>query len=81
MFEIEFTPEAIEDLRALRKHERNRIIEGIERQLPHEPDLETRNRKKLRPNQVSEWELRIDRFRVFYDIDEQSRIVKVEAVG
>ncbi|MEK6408616.1 MAG: hypothetical protein AABN34_16940 [Acidobacteriota bacterium] len=53
----------------------------MERQLPHEPDLETRNRKKLRPNQVSEWELRIDRFRVFYDIDEQSRIVKVEAVG
>jgi len=81
MFRIEFIPEAIEDLRSLRKHERRRIIQDIEKQLQHQPVQETRNRKKLRPNQLAEWELRIDKFRVFYDVDEAEQLVKIEAVG
>src|SRR5438270_9082251 len=81
MFEIRFTPEAIEDIGSFRKHERKRIIEEIAIQLQHQPAQETRNRKKLRPNQLAEWELRIDRFRVFYDVDEQGLAVKIEAVG
>lgn len=79
MFKIEFTTEAIEDIRMFRKHERKRIIEGIEDQLKYQPVQETRNRKKLRPNQIAEWELRIDKFRIFYDVDEGS--VRIEAVG
>ena len=81
MFEIRFTPEAIEDIRSFRKRERKRIIEEIETQLKHQPNQETKNRKKLRPNQLAEWELRIDKFRVFYDVDEQEQAVKIEAVG
>jgi len=81
MFEIKFIPEAIEDIRSLRKHERKRIIEEIEAQLKHQPTQETKNRKKLRPNQLAEWELRIGKFQVFYDVDEQKRAVKIEAVG
>jgi mRNA-degrading endonuclease RelE of RelBE toxin-antitoxin system len=42
---------------------------------------DTRNRKKLRPNDVSEYELRISKFRVFYDVDEEAKTVKIEAVG
>jgi mRNA-degrading endonuclease RelE of RelBE toxin-antitoxin system len=30
---------------------------------------------------VSEWELRIDKFRVFYDVNQEKKSVKVEAVG
>ena len=30
---------------------------------------------------TAEWELRIDTFRVFYDLDEESLEVKIEAVG
>ena len=68
MFRIEFTPEAIEDMRLFRKTDRKRIIDEIEKQLKHQPMEETRNRKRLRPNELAEWELRIDKFRVFYDI-------------
>ncbi len=80
-FDIVFTPEALEDLRLFKKGERTRIIEAIEEQLSHEPHNETRNRKRLRPNQTAEWALRVDRFRVFYDIEEAAHLVKVEAVG
>ena len=80
-FDIVFTPEALEDLRLFRKGERTRIIEAIEEQLTHEPNHETRSRKRLRPNQTAEWALRVDRFRVFYDIEEAKHLVKVEAVG
>jgi mRNA-degrading endonuclease RelE of RelBE toxin-antitoxin system len=80
-FDIVFTPEALEDIQLFRKGDRTRIIKAIEDQLSHEPASETRNRKRLRPNQTAEWELRVDRFRVFYDIKELAHLVKVEAVG
>ena len=81
MFKIEFTPEALEDIRHFRKRDQKRIIEWVENQLIHQPTQETRNRKKLRPNRVAEWELRVDKFRIFYDLDEAGRVVKIEAVG
>ena len=80
-FEIEFTPEALEDVVFFKKHERRRIIEGIESQLERQPAVETRNRKRLRPNQLAEWELRIDKFRVFYDVDTREGHVRVVSVG
>jgi len=81
MFQIEFTPEAIEDVEQLRAFDRRQIIATIEEQLTHQPIAITRNRKKLRPNQLAEWELRIVPFRVFYDIDANNSIVKIVAVG
>ena len=80
-FEITFTPEAVEDMRSFKRHERGQIIEGIETQLEYQPSEETRNRKRLRPNQLAEWELRIDKFRVFYDVDTHERRVKIISVG
>ncbi len=81
MLEIKFTLEAVEDLRLFPKRDRRWIIAEIEKQLSHQPTVETRNRKRLRPNKLAEWELRIDRFRVFYDINEEDRFIKIEAVG
>ena len=43
--------------------------------------METRNRKRLRPNATAEWELRIARFRVFCDVDEVVFIVAIEAIA
>ena len=74
-FQIEFTPEAVDDLRLFRKAQKKRIIEEIEVQLVHEPMRETSNRKRLRPNRIAEWELRIDDFRVFYDVDSETKRV------
>jgi len=81
MFEIEFTPEAEQDLKWFRKNEQNVILDGIGAQLRYEPIVETRNRKQLRPNQTAEWELRVGKFRVFYDVDDQMHIVSIEAIG
>jgi len=81
MYEIRYTPEALEDLKSLKKFEQKEVLEGVETQLKHEPTVETRNRKRLRPNDVAEWELRIGKFRVFYDVDKQVKIVKAEAIG
>jgi mRNA-degrading endonuclease RelE of RelBE toxin-antitoxin system len=81
MFEIVLTSEAIDDMRSLRKFERQHIFDEIEEQLQHQPIAETRNRKRLHPNNLAEWELRIGKFRVFYDVDEIELRVKIEAVG
>jgi len=81
MYEIEYTLEARQDLNMFRKFEQKYILDKIDAQLRYEPNVETRNRKQLRPNAVAEWELRLDRFRVFYDVRETVKIVKVEAIG
>jgi hypothetical protein len=62
------------------------IRTGIETQLLHEPDVETRNRKPLkRPIAFgADWELRLgpdNRFRVFYQVSAEGREVRVLAVG
>ena len=81
MFQITLTPEAIADLNVLRRYDRQQVVAAIEAQLPHEPTRETRQRKRLRPNQLGEWELRSGAFRVFYDVDEADAVVKIVAIG
>lgn len=81
MYEIEFTPVAREDLRYLKKYEQNIIIDAIETQLPYEPTIETNNRFRRDPPDIAEWELRVGVFRVFYNVEEQVRIVRIERIG
>jgi len=81
MFRIAFTPSALDDIQWYRKHEQKIIFDKIEEQLTHQPNVETRNRKQLRPNQVAEWELRICKYRVFYDVDTERDAVEVKMVG
>lgn len=64
-----------------KKHESPSIFSAIKRQLPFQPTQETRNRKKLRENALADWELRIQHFRVFYDVDLDDKIVRIVAVG
>ena len=81
MYDIEFTLEALEDLKSFRKFEQQKIIAGIDSQLKYEPGEETRNRFRMRPNDVAEWELRIGRYRVFYDQEDTVQIVSIEVIG
>ena len=81
MFRIVFTPEAINDLRQFRKYDQQHIVTAIETQLLHQPAHETRHRKRLRSNTLAEWELRVQTFRVFYDVDVTHSVVKIAAVG
>lgn len=81
MFAIHFTESALEDIAGLRGRDRQIVFDGIQQQLPHEPVLETRNRKKLRPNRTAAWEVRIEEFRVFYDVDVDQETVEVKLIG
>lgn len=80
-YEIEFTREANEDLTLFRKFEEKQILDETERQLKYEPAVATRNRKQMDPNDVAGWELRIDKFPVFYNVDQETHTVSIEAVG
>lgn len=81
MYAIEFTPEANEDLSRFRRFEQKLILDEIENQLQFEQNVETRNRKAMRPNPVAGWELRIGKFRVFYNVEQSPAVVSIEAIG
>ena len=81
-FEIEFAESVTEHLRALTRAKRVRVLDAVARQLGHEPLVETRNRKPLRPNPVAPWELRVGPLRVFYEVASgRPDVVHVVAVG
>jgi mRNA-degrading endonuclease RelE of RelBE toxin-antitoxin system len=82
-FEIDFTRTAADHVRAYRKFEQQIILGAVEEQLRHEPTTETRNRKRLGENEFADWELRVQNFRVFYEVtaDEERQVVKIKAVG
>ena len=79
-YEIRFALSAKQHLRAFPVGKRAMIVSGVEIQLAHEPMVETRNRKRLRPNPIAPWELRLRDVRVFYDVDEPG-VVTVLAIG
>src|SRR3974377_2403185 len=78
-YQLGFSDEGKEDLDFFPARERRIIVAHVKKQLGSEPLKETRNRKRLRDNLLAPWELRIGRFRVFYQVKEQ--IVTVVAVG
>jgi mRNA-degrading endonuclease RelE of RelBE toxin-antitoxin system len=81
-FEIEYSPAAEEHLRVLTARERSIVLDEVDMHLTHEPDVETRNRKPMRPNPVAPWELRIGALRVYYDIEhDPAKRVLIRAVG
>jgi len=62
------------------------VHEKISEQLRFEPGVATTNRKPLRQPApfAATWEIRFgpeNRYRVLYDIDEQSRTVQILAIG
>ena len=79
-YEIQFVASAKRQLRALTVPEQTGIVAAIEEQLSHEPLVETRNRKRLRPNPIAPLELRIGRARVFYDVEESAKVT-ILAIG
>ena len=80
-FELQFSRNAIDDLNVFKKFEQKLILDAIPEQLASEPLTETRNRKPLRANELAQWELRVDRFRVFYDVDADGQVVSIKAIG
>ena len=81
-FVIEYSPDSEGHLRALTASQRGIVLDTVDEQLAYQPDVETKNRKPMRPNPVAPWELRIGDLRVYYDIVyEPDQRVLVRAVG
>jgi mRNA-degrading endonuclease RelE of RelBE toxin-antitoxin system len=81
-FRIEYSPETEAHLRYLSKAQQITVLDAVEKQLQFQPDIETKNRKPMRPNPVAPWELRIGNLRIYYDfktLDDQ--VVFIRAVG
>ena len=85
-FTLAYADEVRLHLLAIESKYHSLIQSEIERQLRHDPDVETRNRKPLkRPIAFgADWELRFgpdNCFRVFYQVNVEARVVRVLAVG
>jgi len=81
MFDIRLSDDAERQLKAFAARDRSIIIDAIEEQLTHEPTVSTRNRKQLRPNPLAAWALRVQSFRVLYNVDEEIVTVFVVAIA
>jgi mRNA-degrading endonuclease RelE of RelBE toxin-antitoxin system len=79
--ELELTEDAEGDLEFLPLRDQKLVLSRIREQLSFEPGVETRNRKRLRENPIATWELRIGKFRVFYEIDDVTSVVSIVAIG
>jgi mRNA-degrading endonuclease RelE of RelBE toxin-antitoxin system len=86
MWAIRFARDVEKDLRKIPAHQRRAMLDAIELKLSHEPAVVTRNRKLLMnliPPWEAEppvWELRVGRYRVFYDVSEEDQTVYVRAI-
>jgi mRNA-degrading endonuclease RelE of RelBE toxin-antitoxin system len=80
-YELLFELDAIEHLQGFSARDQSSVLDQIEVQLTYQPAVETRNRKRLRPNPLTPWELRIGEIRVFYDVTADVLSVRGIAVG
>ena len=81
-YRIRFAESAEEQLAQLAARQRAIVFDAVKVQLRYEPLRETRNRKRLRPNPLAPWELRVGTLRVFYEVDAlELDLVNVLAIG
>ena len=80
-YQIEYTESAIDDIAYFKKYERGLIVTAIEEQLTYEPIREVRNRKPMEANALARWEVRVGKYRIFYDVEVLDRVVLIKAVG
>jgi mRNA interferase RelE/StbE len=70
-YEIILAPEAVQDLKLLDAYQKVKIKDLAEVHLRHTPTKTSKSRiKRLRGLRHPQYRLRIDDFRVFYDVEE-----------
>jgi mRNA interferase RelE/StbE len=80
-FRIEFAREAANDLRELRAFDKRKVLDAIQLFLIRDPRKTSRSRIKLMAQPFwSQYRLRVEQFRVYYDLDEVAGIVNVVRV-
>src|SRR6266404_87973 len=77
-YSIEYFPDALTDLGGMRAFDRAKVSQAIEQYLSHEPTHLSRSRIKLMIQPFwSQFRLRVDDYRIYYDVDEPARRVSV----
>jgi mRNA interferase RelE/StbE len=68
-YEIILAPEALQDLKRLKAHDRAEVKDALDRHLRHEPKKASKSRiKRLRGLSQPQYRLRVGEIRVFYDV-------------
>jgi mRNA-degrading endonuclease RelE of RelBE toxin-antitoxin system len=81
-YRVQFASSAENHFAQLSARQQSIVLSAIKIQLRHEPTRETRNRKRLRPNPLAPWELRVGSLRVFYEVDaSEADLVNILAIG
>ena len=85
-FTVELASSAREELRSMRPFDRQAVLEKVRQVLTSQPDVETRNCKALHGLKVP-WdqvgdtrELKVDEYRVFFEIELGINNVVVKAI-
>ncbi len=79
-FQIKLTPSAQGDLAYFRSFEQKIILQGIKKYLTEDAHTEMVRKKRLRPNPLAPWELKLGDYRIFYDLETEASI-KIIAIG
>ncbi len=81
-YRIIYSQPAVGHLAGLTARDRRTIVDAVDRSLGAEPTVESRSRKRMRPNPLAPWELRVGEHRVYYDVVEgEDAAVEVLAIG
>ncbi len=77
-YTIQYTDEAVADLKALRAYDQRKVLRHIESHLVFEPlkDSKSRIKPMLQPFR-SQYRLRSEYLRVYYDVSDDPRVVHV----
>jgi len=80
-FSVQFSPEAIGHLDALRNFDRATILDSVNEHLTIDPLAATRRKKLLRTNPIAAHELRTGDFRIYDDVDVDQTAVLIRAIA
>ena len=85
-FKLFFAPQVVDDLDVIERKHHSLIRRHIRLHLTTQPEVDTRNRKPLEVPEPfgAQWELRfgpLNRFRVFYEVDAETAMVTILAIG
>ena len=76
-YEITITEDAEAQLNSLPARERRTLETAISKRLRDQPTTPTKSIKRLRPNPLAEFELRVNDLRVLYNVEEQEVVLLV----
>ena len=80
--EIAYDRDALTDMKRLPKRDRVRLVAEIRRFLAHEPTRESKSRiRRLRGPVFPPYRLRIDPYRILYDVQGEQQRVVIHGIG